>query len=89
MIAKQVLLDLASLCHDLNHPEVFSIDFNFIGLRDSFILTVRNGPYDSAKLPTYFELDENIMPKMTLENLQAAHEWLLDRYDAHTGINPL
>lgn len=86
MISKQALLDLVSLAHDLNHSGVFSIDFNFFGLRDSFVLTVRNVPYDSAKLPTYFEIDENIMPKMTLENLKAAHDWLLDRYDAHTGI---
>ena len=89
MIAKQALLDLVSLCHELNHPEVFSVSFDFIGLRDSFILTVRNGPYDSAKQPTYFELDENIMPRVTAENLQSAHDWLLDRYDAHTGVIPL
>lgn len=89
MITKQALLDLVSLAHDLNHRDVFSIDFNFFGLRDSFILTVRIGPYDSEKLPTYFELDENIMPKMTADNLKAAHDWLLDRYDAHTGIIPL
>lgn len=86
MIAKQALLDLVSLTHDLNHPEVFSVSFDFIGLRDSFILTVRIGPYDNAKLPTYFALYENIMPKMTADNLKAAHEWLLERYDA---FNPL
>lgn len=86
MIAKQAILDLVSLAHDLNHSDVFSVSFDFIGLRDSFILTVRIGPYDNAKPPTYFELDENIMHKMTLENLRDAHEWLLDRYDAHTGI---
>lgn len=84
MIAKQALLDLVSLAHDLNHPEVFSIDFNFIGLRDSFILNARSGPYDSAKLPTYFEIDENIMPKMTADNLTSAQNWLLDQYDALT-----
>lgn len=86
MIAKQALLDLVSLAHDLNHPEAFSIDFNFFGLRDSFVLTVRIGPYDSEKLPTYFELDENIMHKMTADNLQAAHDWLLDQYDAFNPI---
>lgn len=86
MIAKQALLDLVSLAHDLNHPEVFSVSFDFIGLRDSFVLTVRIGPYDNAKPPTYFEIDENIMPKMTTENLKAAHDWLIDRYDALTGI---
>lgn len=88
MITKQALLNLVSLAHDLNHPEVFSVSFDFIGLRDSFILTVRIGPYDNANPPTYFEIDENIMHKMTLENIRSAHDWLLDRYDEHAGINP-